>query len=156
MKASHRQPEILTRQTWYGLQASIKVGPGLIHRSGFFGVMIPHPGLANWILRKGVIEHFRVSLSLYHEFAHFQALPLMVLYSAVLLIRLSVGHGPSLSGALFLLIGVQAAWEITSEFFIIAQDIEYYRQCYAGVSAGPRTVFWALCGLVVLLSWVLV
>jgi hypothetical protein len=156
MKTSHHQPEVLTRRTWYGLQASIKLGPGLIHRSGFFGVMIPHPGLANWILRRGMIARFQSTLSRVHEFGHFQTLPLMLLYAGGMLTKFSFKSVPSLSDLFFLVIGLQAAWEIMSESFTIAQDREYYRQCYAGVNVGPRTVFWALCGLMVPLSLMLV
>jgi hypothetical protein len=156
MKANHCQPEILTKRTWYGLQASIKVGPGLIHRSGFFGVMIPHPGLANWILRKGMIERLRMSLSLCHEFAHFQTLPLILLYAGVLLTAVTITGVPSLSGLLVLLASLQAVWEAMSEFWTIAQDTEYYRRSYAGVSAWPRVIFWALCGFMAPLGWMLV
>jgi hypothetical protein len=78
--------------------------------------MIPHPGLANWILRRGVTESARTALCLHHEFAHFQTLPLMLLFSGGMLTGVSCKSIPSLSGLLFLLIGLQAAWEIMSDF----------------------------------------
>ena len=156
MEASHCQQGFLRRRTWYGMHAKIKVGPGLIHRSGFFGVMIPHPGLANWILRRGVTERARTTLSLCHEFAHFQTLPLMLFFSGGMLSEVFDKRVPSLSGLLFLMIGLQAAWEIMSEFSTIAQDTKYYRRCYTGVSVWPRVIFWALCVLLVLLNWMLV
>jgi hypothetical protein len=126
-----------------------------MHRSGFFGVMVPHPGLANSLLRRGLSERFRSTLILDHEFGHFQTLPLVLLYAGAMLIGVWPNHVPSLSGLLFLLIGLQAAWEIMSECCAIAQDTEYYRRCYGGVSLWPRAIFWVLSGVLVPLSWIL-
>jgi len=155
MKANDRRQGVVTRHTWYGLKASMRVGPWVLHRSGFFGLMIPHPGLANWLLRLTIPEPRRSTLSLAHEFGHFQTLPLMLLYAGGMLAGISLKGHFTRCGLLFSLAGSHAAWEMASELFAITQDKQFYRNCYTGVSIWPRTVFWALCVFLVACGWIL-
>jgi hypothetical protein len=76
-----------TRQirTWYGMSANITIGPGFVHRVGLGHIVIPHPPVVNFLLRQGLTEEARRTLTLVHEFSHVQSAPGVVLYAAAIL-----------------------------------------------------------------------
>ena len=38
-----KSAQILHRHTWFGLYATVTVGPGFIHKAGVGKILIPHP-----------------------------------------------------------------------------------------------------------------
>lgn len=133
----------------------VTVGAGLLHKSGFGPLVIPHPSIANWLLRRGLPGPLHRDLSFAHEFAHFQTVPLLFIYLPAVFMT---ARARGLSGLLvdiFLLACVQAAWEIVSEGLVVLQAPATYRMSYAGKARMPRIVFWAVGGLFAVAGWVL-
>jgi|GEM_PF-1083242 len=50
MKTSKK---IKTR-TWYGMDGTVIIGSGILHKSGVGRLIIPHPAAINWLLRQGL------------------------------------------------------------------------------------------------------
>jgi len=145
----------LERRTWYGLNGTIVLEAGFLHRSGFGKLLIPHPPVVNWLLRQGLEDHERVILSLAHEFGHLQTAPFALLYVVVILIlALNVGHRSAVQ-VLFLLTCAQAAWEIASEFYTIRSDLEFYKSSYSMVFVAPRLLFWVLNVTLAATGWLI-
>ena len=103
-------------QTWYGVKATVIIGPGFIHKTGLGGILIPHPPVINWLLRRGLAEKARFTLSFTHEYGHLQSVPLALLYALALLAVTFTTGSLSLLMIFAVLISTQAAWEIMSEF----------------------------------------
>lgn len=139
-------------RTWFGVKADIRIGPGFIHRAGWRNFHIPHPPLVNWLLRRGLNENDYYTLSISHEFAHFQSAPLALPYT-VGLMALAVGEGLSLLSMVTIIISTHAVWEILSEILTIRHDRQYYLRCYNGISSVPRRVFWISMSFLTLLGW---
>jgi len=139
-------------RTWYGLKANITIGPGFIHRAGWRNFLIPHPPLANWLLRRGLNEYESYTLSVTHEFAHFQSAPLALPYT-VILIALAAGEGLSFSSLLIIIISTHAVWEFFSEILTIIHNRQFYRRCYKEISSVSRWVFWISMSFLALLGW---
>jgi len=131
-------------RTWYGLTAYVTLGPGFLHRAGFGRLKIPHPPIANWILRQGLHIDAKRRLSFVHEFAHFQTAPVVLVYVAALLRNEFVQGGIGLSEILILLLSTQALWEILSEGLAILAAPAMYHAWYEGVALWPRFLFWCL------------
>jgi len=139
-------------RTWYGLNADITIGPGFIHRTGWRNFHIPHPPMVNWLLRRGLNEEDYYTLSMSHEFAHFQSAPLALPYT-VGLVALAAAKGHSLMPLLIIIISTHAFWELLSEVLTILRDRQFYRRCYVGISSVPRRVFWITTSVLALLGW---
>jgi hypothetical protein len=143
------------RRTWYGLNATITLGPGFLHRVGLGKLVIPHPPVVNWVLRRGLEGNKRNVLSFAHEFGHLQTAPFALLYFGVILgLALNTGRR-SLVQVFFLLAGAQAVWEIASEFHVIKSDLGFYRNACRTVSMTPRTIFWVLTGALAITGWIM-
>lgn len=140
-----KSANIVQLQTWYGLNATIAIGPGFIHRAGWKHFLIPHPPIVNWLLRQGLPENEYDTLSLTHEFAHFQIAPLALPYT-VGLIALAVGQDLSWYSMLTVIISTHAVWEILAEMLTILHNRQFYRQCYKKISTVPRRIFWIAMG----------
>ena len=69
-------------RTWYGMDGTVIIGPGLRHKSGIGTLIIPHPAAVNWLLRLGLLENCSSTLRINHEIGHLQSAPLAVLYTA--------------------------------------------------------------------------
>lgn len=153
---SSNNGETRFRRLWYGPKAKVTIGPGFIHKSGFGTLMIPHPPIANWLLRKGVLGQSSRDLSFAHEFAHFQTAPVLLLYLLAILILVDIGGHMSIGAVLFVLASVQAAWEMASEGLVILKDSTTYRMSYNSLNWLPRALFWATGGLLTTAGWMVV
>lgn len=131
-------------RTWFGATARVTIGPGFIHKAGTGGLLIPHPPMANWLLRLGLPDHLCRRLSFAHEFAHFQTAPLLVAYLIALVALAYIKTRPGIMELFLFLVCAQATWEIMSEGFTILENVEAYRRSYAGVAKTPRFLFWVI------------
>lgn len=138
---------------WFGLNATVTIGPGFIHNAGFGKISLPHPPVINWLLRQGLNEDARYTLSLTHEFGHLQTISLAVLYTGVMLALASVTGHTSLIEIIIVLISTHAAWEIMAEIFTIANDVPLYREYYKEITVIPRAMFWIFTGTLFITGW---
>lgn len=129
-------------RTWFGVTARVTVGPGFIHKTGTGGLLIPHPPLANWLLRKQLPGHLGRRLSFIHEFAHFQTAPLLAAYMLSLVAFVYLKTRPGVPEIFLLAACAMATWEIMSEGYTILENAEVYRISYEGVTRIPRILFW--------------
>ncbi len=115
-------------RTWYGLPAEILVTETHVHRVQIPGVTLPHPGLVNWIVRRGLSVPDRLELTALHEFGHLQTLPVPLLHLAALLWPRR-GESPYPRWLRFLagLLSHQAAWEMAAEGYVAARDARAVR-----------------------------
>lgn len=141
------------QRTWYGVNAVIMIGPGFIHKAGVGKLLIPHPPIVNWLLRRGLPEKTKVALGLAHEFAHFQTAPVALPYIFGLLAGAIAGGHSGVLQILVLLISTHATWEMMSEMWTIGRDRRFYRDSYAEVSPGPRIFFWLCTAGLTLAGW---
>jgi len=144
------------KRTWFGAKANVTIGPGFLHRAGLGGFAIPHPPLANLLLRKGMSGDLQRRLSFTHEFAHFQTAPLVLAYMAALFSLIAIQGGIDLKGILILLTSTQALWEILSEGLVILEAPAAYRAWYDGIPRWPRFLFWGIGSLVATAGWLVV
>ncbi|MEJ2182775.1 MAG: hypothetical protein P8Y66_04555 [Nitrospirota bacterium] len=148
-----KKSQTLEARTWYGPRATVVIGPGFRHSSGWGTLRIPHPPVVNWLLRRGLREKNRLDLAGAHEMAHMETAPFFLLYAAISMAAASRAGGGALSVAAAL-VGAQAVWEMLSEALIIALDRVGYRLRYAGARRLPRLLFWCSMGLLAVLPWV--
>ena len=146
--------ETRSKRTWFGANASITIGPGFLHKAGFGGFAIPHPPLANWLLRIGLPGHLRGNMSFAHEFAHFQTVPVLFVYMLVVCVLAYVKGRAGMGEILLLFVSGQAAWEILSEGLVVLEDSEAYSASYEGVTRFPRIFFWTTAGMLTAAGWV--
>lgn len=116
--------------------------------------MIPHPPLANWVLRIGLPGHQRVKMSFAHEFAHFQTAPVLFVYMLVVFVLAYVKGRAGMWEILLLLAGGQAVWEILSEGLVVFEDSAAYSASYEGVTRFPRIFFWTTAAMFTAAGWV--
>jgi len=150
MKA--KEAKTVHLRTWYGVNATVSIGPRFIHRAGWRNFLIPHPPIVNWLLRRGLNENDTYTLSVTHEFSHFQSAPLALPYT-VGLIALATGEGLSLLSMVIIIISAHAAWEFLSEILTILHNRQFYHRCYNGISSESRRVFWISMSFLALLGW---
>lgn len=129
------------KQTWLGMEIKVTLGPGFIHNVRIGPLIFPHPPVANYILRQGISSSRKYELGFTHEFAHFQTLPAAAVYAIVVFTSLKY-IGSNFWNIALALVSLQAFWESISEVRTFANNAQYYRECYKGVSALPRLVFW--------------
>lgn len=146
--------ETRCKKTWYGLTAQVTIGPGFLHRAGLGGFAIPHPPLANWVLRIGLPGHQRVNMSFAHEFAHFQTAPVLFVYMLVVFVLVYVKGRSGMREILFLLVSGQAAWELLSEGLLVFENSEAYSASYEGFTRFPRIIFWTTAGMFTVAGWI--
>ena len=144
------------KRTWFGVTAKVTIGPGFIHKAGFGRLVIPHPPVANWLLRLRLPEDLSRNLTFAHEFAHFQTAPLLFVYGVVLIFLANVMDQTGMGEIIFLLVNMHAAWELMSEGMVALEDTAAYRSTYKGVTRLPRLLFWAAGGLLTAAGWVVV
>ena len=147
-----RGAKTVHQRTWYGVNATVSIGPGFIHRAGWRNFLIPHPPLVNWLLRRGLNKNDTYTLSVTHEFAHFQSAPLALPYT-VGLIALAAAKDLSLLSMVIIIISTHAIWELLSEILTIIHNRQFYRRCYNGISSISRRVFWIFTSVLALLGW---
>jgi hypothetical protein len=153
MKTS--KTKTIKTRTWYGMEATVTIGPGFLHKVGFKKLLIPHPPVVNWLLRRGLTENARSSLSFTHEIGHLESGPLAVFYAAVnLAVIYSTGQA-NLAKIILVFISTHAAWEIISEIFTIIRSGDLYRKHYERVTIIPRTIFWTFAIVLTLVGWII-
>ena len=146
----------IKKKTWYGLNATVTIGPGFIHNAGWGVFLIPHPPVANWLLRIGLAERDREDLTFIHEFEHLQSAPFVLLYALLLSILAFSRAHTGLAQIIFILIGSHAAWEIISEILTYHNDSRLYRRCYQKIALFPRTAFWFITGATAIIAWLII
>jgi len=146
--------ETRIKRTWFGANARVTIGPGFLHRAGLGGFTIPHPPLANWVLRIGLPGHQRVNMSFAHEFAHFQTAPVLFVYMLVVFVLAYVKGRAGTGEILLLLVSGQGAWELLSEGLLVFENSEAYSAAYEGVTRFPRIFFWTTAGMFTAAGWV--
>ncbi len=151
-----KKTETIQNRTWYGMNATVIIGPGFIHRAGWGRLLIPHPPLINWLLRRGLTENARYALSLTHEFGHLASVPLAAFYTAANLAAIFAVGQANLIKIVFILISTHAAWEIMSEIITIISDGQFYHKCYQRITIIPRIVFWIFTITLTLVGWIIV
>jgi hypothetical protein len=119
-------------------------------------LVIPHPPLANWLLRLGLSAHPTRNLIFAHEFAHFQTAPVLFVYVLVIIVLVYMKHRIGMGEMIFLLVSVQAVWEILSEGLVVLEDAAAYRKAYDGIKRLPRFLFWMGGGVLAAAGWVVV
>jgi hypothetical protein len=62
-------------RTWYGVNVTVIIGPTFLHKAGWGSLLIPHPPVVNWLLRKDLMDKARDALCVKHEIGHFETLP---------------------------------------------------------------------------------
>ena len=142
-----------TQRIWYGVTATVVIGPGFRHQAGLGRFLIPHPPLVNWLLRRRLHEAKRHALSFTHEIGHFQTAPLALIYTIA---EIAVAYAGGATGWLLgvILLSAFAAWEILAEVYTIAGSREFYDLCYRGTSRIPRLLFWTFAAVLTLVGWI--
>lgn len=148
--------EIRAKRTWFGVAAKVTIGPGFVHKTGFGRLVIPHPPLANWLLRLGLPGDRSRNLIFAHEFAHFQTAPVLFVYGFVLIFLAYVKDRTGIEEIFFLVVNMQAAWELMSEGMVVLKDTAVYRNSYKGVTRLPRILFWFVAAMLTAGGWVVV
>jgi hypothetical protein len=151
-----RKTKMLNTRTWYGVNATVIIGPGFLHRGGYGKLLIPHPPVINWLLRRGLSPTVRENLSFTHEFGHLYSAPAALLYTAVSFAALLAAGKTTVLTVMLLLISTHAAYEIMAEVITIRHDHQLYRHCYENVSKIPRAIFWFSMILLALMGWIIV
>ncbi len=142
------------RQMWFGVKATVTIGPGFMHHAGFGKISVPHPPVINRLLRQGLAKDVQYALSFTHEFGHLQTMPLAVFYTGVMLALASITGHTGLIEIILVLISTHAAWEIAAEIFTIASDAPLYRKYYEEITVIPRVIFWVFTGTLSLTGWI--
>ena len=156
MEAKEKTTETFRLCTWFGLKAGVEIGAGFWHKTGFGSFLVPHPPLANWLLRRGLLPDDRNRLTITHELGHLQTLPVYFFYT-VLLIAILINSEPKSFVELTLaFVSTLAAWEIISEIYTIYHAGPLYKLYYQGVSILPRLLFWTTMAVLTLSGWVIV
>ena len=150
----HSGSETRYRRVWFGANARVTIGPGFLHWPGLGGFAIPHPPLANWVLRIGLPVHQRVNMSFAHEFAHFQTAPVLFVYVLVVFVLAYVKGRAGMKEILLLLVTGQAAWELLSEGLLVFENSEAYSASYEGFTRFPRIIFWTTAGMLTVAGWI--
>ena len=143
-------------RTWYGLNGTVIIGAGLMHKSGVGRLIIPHPAVVNWRLRRGLLENSAITLRINHEIGHLQSAPLAVLYTAMNYTAIVAANQVNLFNLILVFICTHAAGEIMSEIFTIVIDSQFYQKSYQGESQVTRVIFWFSTISLTLMGWIIV
>ena len=143
-------------RTWYGLNGTVIIGAGLMHKSGVGRLIIPHPAVVNWLLRRGLLENSAITLRINHEIGHLQSAPLAVLYTAMNYTAIVAANQVNLFNLILVFICTHAAGEIMSEIFTIVIDSQFYQKSYQGESQVARVIFWFSTISLTLTGWIIV
>jgi hypothetical protein len=155
-KMGPKSLETRFKRTWFGLNARVTIGPGFLHKTGFHGVAIPHPAVANLLLRMGLPAYLNRNLSFAHEFAHFQTAPVLFVYMLVVFVLAYVKNLTGMGEIFLLLVSIQAAWELMCESLVVLENPAAYRRSYNGITWLPRIFFWAVGGMLTAAGWLVV
>ncbi len=143
----------IQKRTWYGVTATVTIGPGFIHWAGWGNLLIPHPPIANWLLRQKLSDSDRKALSVAHEFQHLQSAPFYFIYTLVMLAFALLEENVKYSDIFIVFISSHAAWEILSETLTFFHNIQLYLKSYTEIPISPRLVFWVVNGIFAVVGW---
>jgi len=146
----------IKKRTWYGVTATVIIGPGFIHRAGWGNFLIPHPPMANWLLRLKLTDSKRKALSISHEFQHLQTAPFYLIYTLVMLIIVFLKRHPNYSDIFIVFVSSHAAWEILSEILTFFYNTQFYCKSYLKIPIFPRLVFWISGSIVAAIGWLFI
>ncbi len=145
---------LLTKKMWYGINASVIIGPGFLHRAGHGIFLLPHPPIVDCILRYGLRENDRNKLSVIHEFAHLKTTPFAIVYTfLVFFVAYTNNNYVGWRMVLFLILSIHTAWEMLSEGVTILDDSHRYMASYEGIPILPRACFWTITSFIVIEGW---
>ena len=145
-----------TMRTWFGLTARVTIGQGFIHKAGIGRLAIPHPPVANWLLRQGLPADVKRGLSFAHEFAHFQTGPVVLLYMILLSAACYMKGRIGPAVVLQILVSAQAVWEMLSESVVVLTTRAPYRKSYQGIIKLPRFLSWLSGAVLTAAGWLVV
>ncbi len=135
-------------RTWYGVPVDVTVAENNFHRVKAGVVVLPHPGVVNWLARTGLPLRLRLELTARHELGHLQTLPVPLLHLVLLLWpRRGKPYGSRWQRLALGLLAHQAVWEVAAEGYLVATDaraVRLLRRRYA--------LFWSLMGGLAALS----
>jgi hypothetical protein len=114
---------------------------------------MPHPPLANGLLRIGLPEEAKRRLSFAHEFAHFQTAPAALVYMIVLLAAFHTRGRIGVAAILIVLASTHAVWEMLSEGLVVLEDPAGYQALYESISMLGRTLFWVVVAALAAVGW---
>ncbi len=143
------------KKMWFGLIGTVTIGPGFLHKAGLGRIVLPHPPVVNWLLRRGLTEEARYALSLTHEFGHLQTAPPALLYLAVMAV-IAYLHGVPVLSFILVVVSAHAAWEMIAEFFTILADSPSYAKFYEPATIATRVIFWMLAGMLTIIGWIII
>jgi hypothetical protein len=131
-------------RTWYGLLVKITVTESNFHRVAVPGLVLPHPGMVNLIVRQGLPLDLRLALTSRHELGHLQTLPVPLLHLLLILWpRRGKPHGTFWLRNLVALLTHQALWEVAAEGYVVATDRRAYRVPRPSLARVICSDFWA-------------
>ncbi len=148
-----KEPWTGRRATCPGINGTVTIGPGFIHKAGLGNFLVPHPPVINWLLRRGLTEEAQYDLGFSHEFGHLQTLPLYLLYAGTMLTVALQKNNTGLLEIILILVSTHSTWEMMSEIFSISGNTKKYRKYYNGISPVPRIIFWFSMGLLTATGW---
>ena len=141
--------------SWYGVNAVVRGAGSMECDLVVEGREFPHPSLVNLFIRRGLTPAARLRLGAWHEFGHLQALPFVALFALTLLAAIVRNPRRWLRKIVAALIGVEAAWELASESYVVRQvGTRAYRRAYAKPS--PNLALFWLGGAMATIAAVLV
>ncbi len=139
--------------TWYGLPAEIVVTERHLHRVRVLRLPLPHIGVVNWIVRRGLPLQTRLELTALHEFGHLQTLPVILPHLLVMLWpRQDRLPSPRWLRALLVFLTHQVAWEVVSESYVLAQDSRAYRSLPTRADRNRYVFFWGAMAIFSVIS----
>jgi len=130
--------------SWFGVNAVVRAAGSMECDLVVEGKAFPHPSLVNLFIRRGLNDDARLRLGAWHEFGHLQALPFAALFALTMVAAIVRNPRRLLRKIVAALIGVEAAWELASESYVIAQvGMREYRHAYAKPNPQTRlALFW--------------
>ena len=141
--------------TWYGLNAATHIERACWHRTGSGRFLVPHPPLANWLLRRGLSDAAYRHLCVWHEIGHLQMFPFGLLYAALLMGLFFSGNNNNTIEFLIVLASCFAAWEMLAEGYVFIKKASCYTLHYKGVTIVPRLAFWSVMATLALAGWII-
>ncbi len=148
---------IVTKKMWYGLNATVILGPGFLHRAGYGLLLLPHPPLVNSLLRYGLPEDAQERLSIIHEFAHLKTASFALPYTAlVFYLAYSLIGSLDWMTIVVLILSTHAAWEMLAETATIIESGHIYGNIYKHTPITPRLLFWGITTLLTLWGWYII
>ncbi len=128
--------------SWYGVNAIVRAAGSMECDIVVEGREFPHPSLVNMFIRRGLPPEARLRLGARHEAGHLQTLPLAALFALMLLAPIVRHPRRLLPRLVAALIGAEAAWELSSEAYVVAKvGTRAYHRAYTKPNSN-LALFW--------------